>query len=207
MTVPMTTSMKRMAWLIGSAPLLLSVAWSATIGHGQDVKVNLDPAKSQVEFTLGGTLHTVHGTFQLKRGSMQFDPASGQAAGELVVDARSAESGNKSRDRRMHREILESEKYPEITFKPTHVEGHVNSAGPSQVQLAGIFNLHGADHQIELPASVQIAGSHLTGSAHFEVPYVQWGLKNPSTLFLRVSRQVAIDLHIDGYLTVVSKLP
>jgi hypothetical protein len=27
------------------------------------------------------------------------------------------------------------------------------------------------------------------------VPYVQWGMKNPSTLFLRVSNKVEISIH------------
>ena len=32
-----------------------------------------DPSKSTIEFTLGASLHTVHGTFKLKRGEIHFD--------------------------------------------------------------------------------------------------------------------------------------
>ena len=72
--------------------------------------VNLDPAQTQVTFVLDTTLHTVHGTFQLKSGQIHFDTATGKASGTIVVDARSADTDNKSRDKKMHQEILESQK-------------------------------------------------------------------------------------------------
>jgi polyisoprenoid-binding protein YceI len=183
--------------------LSLVSAFGATIGNGGQVRVDLDPAKSRVEFTLGDVLHTVHGTFQLKRGNLQLDPGSGKAVGEVVVDTASGDSGNKSRDRRMHNEILLSEKYPEITFRPSRVEGKLNSEGRSQVQVTGTFSLNGADHEITVPADVEVTGTHVSGTVRFQVPYVKWGLKNPSTLLLRVSSQVAIDLHIDGKFAVL----
>ena len=35
-------------------------------------------------------------------------------------------------------------------------------------------------------------------TTHFSVPYVRWGMKNPSTLFLRVGDTVSIDVHAAG---------
>ena len=49
----------------------------------------VDPTQSAVEWTLGSTLHAVHGTFALKTGNLQFDPSKGTASGEVVVDASS----------------------------------------------------------------------------------------------------------------------
>jgi polyisoprenoid-binding protein YceI len=95
----------------------------------QEAMLQLDPAKTTVEFTLGDVLHTVHGTFTLRSGSIHFDLISGKAGGEVIVDATSGESGNSSRDRKMHAEILRSEKYPEITFAPAEVSGHVAGRG------------------------------------------------------------------------------
>jgi len=36
---------------------------------------------------------------------------------------------------------------------------------------------------------------------HFTVPYQKWGMKNPSTLFLKVSDTVEIDLSAAGSVT------
>ena len=88
------------------------------LGTNQQTAFQLDPAQTSVKFTLGDVLHTVHGTFHLKRGALQFEAASGKMSGEIVVDAKSGESGSGMRDRKMHKEVLESERYPEIAFRP-----------------------------------------------------------------------------------------
>ncbi len=166
----------------------------------QETVVTLDPAQTSIEYTLGATLHAVHGTFRLKSGVVHFDPATGKAGGAIVVDATSGNSGNDGRDSKMHREILESPKYPEIVFMPAQVRGVVNAQGASQVEVSGIFRLHGQDHDLTLPLAIQIAGSQVTASAHFAVPYQKWGLKNPSTFILRVKDTVEIDVEATGHL-------
>ena len=155
----------------------------------------IDPAQTKVEFVLGSLLHTVHGDFRLKRGTLSFDPQTGKAAGELVVDAGSGESGNASRDKRMHTAILEITKYPDITFRPDRVDGKVAPEGKSQVQLHGTFAIHGVEHEILLPVTVDAAGGQYTVTGILEVPYVKWGMKNPSTLMLRVDDKVEITIH------------
>ena len=52
-----------------------------------------------------------------------------------------------------------------------------------------------------LVVPVQVNGSSASALVHFEVPYEKWGLKNPSTLFLRVSNKVEIDVHAVGTIT------
>jgi len=48
---------------------------------------------------------------------------------------------------------------------------------------------------------VQVTGDTATALVHFDVPYEEWGLKNPSTLFLRVGNTVQIDVHAAGTIT------
>jgi polyisoprenoid-binding protein YceI len=157
-----------------------------------------DPSQTTVKFTLGDVLHTVHGTFRLKRGALQLEPASGKLSGEMVVDATSGESGSGMRDRKMHKEILESELYPEIAFRPDRIEGAVASQGKSSVKVHGMFSIHGVDREIMVPAEVEMSAAHWTATVHFTVPYAKWGMKNPSTLFLRVNDYVEIDLVAAG---------
>jgi polyisoprenoid-binding protein YceI len=156
------------------------------------LEMEIDPALTKVEFTLPDVVHTVHGSFTLKRGSIRFDPATGQAAGELVVDAASGESGSAMRDRRMRQNVLEADRYPDIVFRPGRVRGRMAPQGSSQVELRGIFLIHGREHQVVMPVQVEWSGGQYTATAHFTIPYVQWGMKNPSTLFLRCSDKVDI---------------
>jgi polyisoprenoid-binding protein YceI len=164
----------------------------------QDEALQLDPAQTSVKFTLGDVLHTVHGTFQLKRGSLALEPTSGQISGEIVVDAASGASGSGARDHKMNKEVLESKLYPEIIFHPDKIEGAVASQGKSSVQVHGMFKIHGVEHDFTVPAEVEMAADHWTATVHFTVPYAKWGMKNPSTLFLRVNDSVEIDLMAAG---------
>ncbi len=171
--------------------------------RAQDVVVDFDPASTQVNFTLGATLHTVHGVFKLKNGHIHFDPATGKAGGVIVLDATSGNTANSSRDQKMHGEILESAKFPEIAFTPTQVTGSVADmlAGkPAQLQVAGVFRLHGQDHPMTIPVTVSpVSGANQSGqfqaSTKFDVPFIKWGLKNPSTFILRVSDTVNVEVH------------
>jgi polyisoprenoid-binding protein YceI len=174
-------------------PAIASIASSA-----QGVAFQLDPQHTTISFTLGDVLHTVRGSFHLKQGSLRLDPASGKLTGAIVVDAKSGETGSGMRDRKMHREVLESDRYPEIAFRPDRVEGNVSLQGKSSVRVHGIFNIHGSDHELTVPAELEISSDHWTAALHFAVPYATWGMKNPSTFFLRVNESVDIDLNATG---------
>ena len=173
----------------------------------QEAVAKLDAATSTIHFTLGATLHTVHGTFKMKSGEIRVDPATGKASGSIVVDATSGESGDSSRDHKMHKEIIESAKYPEIVFSPAQLiaqPGHtltetLNQKGITQVQANGIFRLLGQDHEVTLDLAVQNDGNgHVQISSSFPIPYIKWGLKNPNTFILRVSDTVQLEIHASG---------
>lgn len=171
---------------------------SATQARAQELSFQVDPAQSKVEYSLAGTMHIVHGTFAVKSGAIQYDPASGKIDGTIVVDATSGSSGNQSRDNRMHREILESAKFPEIVFSPTKLAGVVAADGISKVEISGRFRLHGQDHDVTLPAEVKANGKNLQVTTHVDIPYIKWGLKNPSNFLLHVSDTVNIEIEARG---------
>jgi len=190
--------MKKYPWYALPLSILLLALHLAIPACAQQGALELDPARTQVHFTLKTSLHTVHGTFRLKSGKVSFDPQTGKASGLLVVDAASGESGNSGRDAKMHREILESRTYPEITFVPLEIEGAVPVQGDAQLQVRGTFRLHGRDHEMTIPLDVRISGSDLTSETNFSVPYLSWGLKNPSTFILRASDTVQVSVHAVG---------
>jgi polyisoprenoid-binding protein YceI len=164
------------------------------------VSLALDPAQSKVHWTLPSSLHTVHGTFAVLRGMMSLDRESGKAGGEIVVNARSGASGNDSRDAKMHKEILETAKYPDVFFHPTQVEGKVTPNGPCDVKIHGTFSVHGADHEIAAMVHAEIEGNSWKGTAKFDVPYVAWGIKNPSNFLLKADRVVRVEVEMAGRL-------
>jgi polyisoprenoid-binding protein YceI len=170
-----------------TALAICSAAWS------QEIALNPDPANTTVRFTLSATLHTVHGSFKLTRGAIRFDPATGKISGAVVVDATSGASGDDKRDRNMHQDVLESTKYPEIVFTPDRVDGVVAPQGASQIQVHGVFRIHGAAHESTLPVQVEVHNGQASAKTNFTIPYVKWGMKNPSSLFLHVSDKVEIE--------------
>jgi polyisoprenoid-binding protein YceI len=187
---------------------LLGVLLSASAAHrpplaepqggANEIVLELDPAGSKVHWTLGTTLHTVHGTFALKRGTVRLDPEGGKASGEIVADATSGESGNESRDKKMHKEILETSRYADVVFRPDRVEGKVPAVGSATVQIHGTFLLHGSEHELTVPVQAELTAGHWKGKAKFRIPYIDWGLKNPSNFFLRTDPAVDIDLEMTG---------
>jgi polyisoprenoid-binding protein YceI len=185
-------------WQRSGLLLLLTAGLFVGNSRAQEMTLELDPAKTTIEFTLGASFHTVHGIFALKSGTIRFNPSTGIASGLVVVDATSGNTENKGRDHKMHAEILESQHFPEITFMPTKVSGKIDFQADSNVQMDGIFKLHGADHPMSLTLPVQAKGNILTAQTHIVIPYITWGLKNPSTFVLHVSDQVEVIIRAVG---------
>ncbi len=176
-------------WLVGTT---LAQAKS------HEIDFNFVPAKTTINFTLGDILHTVHGSFNAKDGVVHFDPATNKISGEIRVDAASGHSGSNGRDQRMHEQVLESARYPDIVFRPDRVEGQVATVGASVVQVHGMFAIHGAEHEMTIPVRIEMGPDWWTIAMDFAVPYVKWGMKNPSTFVLRVDQSVDIKIQASG---------
>jgi hypothetical protein len=165
---------------------------------------HVNSAQSSIHWAVDSSLHTVHGTFHVKRGSVTMDPTTGKASGEIVVDATSGESGNDSRDKKMHQEVLESEKYTEIIFRPDRVDGTIARQGNSNLTLHGRFSLHGAEHEFSAPAKAELSADQFKGSATISVPYIEWKLKNPSNFLLKVKPVVEVEVELAGSVQAAS---
>ena len=180
---------------------LLVFMFGVCASAAADTIVTFDPPQTQIRWTLSAMLHTVHGTFQLKSGRIRFDPVTGKASGQLVVSAASGESGNESRDKHMHQSILESARFADIVFTPDQVIGKMEPEGKSTIQVHGNFHLHGAGHEFTLPVEVEMRNGQAAAVAHFSIPYLRWGLKNPSTFVLRVGDSVDVEIQASAKVT------
>ena len=180
------------ALLLVLAPLLHAQA------APQNVTLHLDPSRTEIHWTLSGNTHEVHGTFKLKGGLITYDPATGVAQGEIAVDLVTGESGNHSRDSRMQKDILESDKYPQAIFHPLKVTGAVKPGSPQNVTIDGTFTIHGKDHPLRMEAKVDVTGQDTAAATKFSIPYVDWGMKDPSTFILRVDKTVNLEILAKG---------
>jgi polyisoprenoid-binding protein YceI len=177
-----------------SALVYLSAALSSA-ARASDVVVPVTARQTTVEWTLGAFLHSVHGTFAVKDGSLHFDPQTNSIRGTVVIDLTMGKTGDAKRDRRMHDDVLETDKYPVATFTARSISGRLEPNGPSQFSVAGTLLMHGAPHDLTLPLQVIARdGSVESGETHFVIPYVAWGMHDPSTFVLRVDNYVNVDV-------------
>jgi polyisoprenoid-binding protein YceI len=186
--------------LLASPAFSQSMVQSATPSSGpaKELVLQFDPAQSGADITLPTALHTVEGTFALKRGTVHYDAATGKTSGEIVFDATSGKTGNGSRDNKMHKDVIESSRYTEIYFHPDHVEGTLAPTGSSALKIHGMFGIHGAEHELTMPVDFSRNGTTWTATSAFQVPFVQWGMKDPSVFILRVNKIVQVKMHAGG---------
>jgi polyisoprenoid-binding protein YceI len=167
----------------------------------QTLTFQLDPAKTSVQFTFGATLHTVRGSLRAKEGAVRLDPSTGTATGRILLDATSAQTGNSHRDRKMHEKILESRRFPDIVFNVERFSGSLHRTGRSDLELHGTLEMHGTRRPIGLPATATVNGDQVVASAVLLVPYMDWGLPDPSFFVLRVAKEVRVEIKAYGRLS------
>jgi polyisoprenoid-binding protein YceI len=178
---------------------LAAVLAPSALAQHQTFVVN--PDTSQVKITLNTTHEIVNGAFHVQSGSIEFDPTTPRISGSVVVLAGSGKTGNDSRDKKMNKEILKVEQFATVSFEPKTYTGAIAASGDSNLQVTGSFTLLGTPHEITIPILVHVEGTAANAKAHFVVPYIQWGLKDPSFLIWKADKDVAIDLFLNGQLT------
>ena len=161
----------------------------------------LNPDASEVKMMLKTTHELVNGTFHIQSGSIEFDRSASMVNGSIVVAAASGKTGNDSRDKKMDKDVLKTKQYTTVSFAPKTYTGTIAPSGDSTIQVSGVFTLLGNPHELTIPIQIHMDGSKATARARFVVPYVQWGLKNPSFLFWKAENDVAIDLNLVGQIS------
>jgi polyisoprenoid-binding protein YceI len=186
---------RRVLSFIGASSLLTAFLLFTFPAYGEHYQV--DRALSTVSFTLTGS-HLVEGTFKVTSGDFSLDPQSGVMQGMVTVDASSGDSNEKSRDKKMTSEQMKAQAFPSVTFAPTKLTGQVKDSGDSTGQVDGTFTLLGKEHPLTVPMAVHVEGNHFTATGSFIVPYVSWGMKDPSWFVMKMAKEVKVDLKLAG---------
>jgi polyisoprenoid-binding protein YceI len=171
----------------------------AALAQHQTFTVN--PDASDVKMKLNTTHEVVNGTFHVQSGSINFDRTASNVSGTIIVAAGSGKTGNDSRDKKMNKDILKVDQFSTVSFAPKTYDGTIAASGDSTIQVSGVFTLLGTPHDLTIPMQIHIDGSKAMAKGQFVVPYVQWGLKNPSFLIWKAENNVGIDLNLVGQIS------
>jgi polyisoprenoid-binding protein YceI len=178
--------------------VLAFIGLLAPTAPAQHLTFVANPDASGVRMTLNTTHELVNGTFHVQSGSIEFDCSSPGMSGLITVAAGSGRTGNDSRDKKMKKDVLKVDQYATVSFEPKSYAGMIAPSGDSTIQVTGIFTLLGTPHEITVPVQAHLEGNNATAKGHFVVPYVLWGLKNPSFLIWKAENDVAVDLDLTG---------
>jgi hypothetical protein len=68
----------------------------------------------------------------------------------------------------------------------------------STIRAFGQFSIHGVSHEISVPLTVTIKGAEFSGTGKFVVPFVDWGMKDPSNFLFKVEKTVTVEFVASG---------
>ena len=184
--------------VLAVAAILAAPLVPAALAQQTKLHLRLDPAQTEVHFTLKDTIHTVHGTFRMSAGAIDFDPQTGDASGQIVIDTGSGASGNDTRDGKMKREYLEVPSFPVATYEVSHVNNYDPQQTTQKITVNGTMTLHGAKHALVMEFALSRDGQATVAATHFLIPYVAWGIKDPSNAFIHVEKEVLVEVTARG---------
>jgi polyisoprenoid-binding protein YceI len=95
--------------------------------------------------------------------------------------------------------VLETAKYPDITFKSTDVQGAMR-AGAFDVKIGGDMSLHGVTKHIVIPATVTIDGDTLRAKGEFSLDRKKFNVNATNAFhgFVRVKHKLKFVFDIIG---------
>ena len=95
--------------------------------------------------------------------------------------------------------VLETAKYPDITFKSTDVKGSLIS-GRFNVRITGDLTLHGITKQIVIPATVTVSGDSFRAVGEFEIDRKDFKVNATEAFhgFVKVKHRLKFEFDIVG---------
>lgn len=166
----------------------------------------IDAARSHVGFEMGATLHTVVGKASAVTGRITVpaspDPSGFPVGGRIRIAARTLDTGNARRDRRMRSESLAVEKYPEIVFTPSKALGGTRPAapgGPMELKLLGDLTIRDTTRPIEILVRARVGEQEIVADGEARLTFLDYGVPDPSNFLLHVDSEVKIHLHVEAH--------
>jgi len=138
-------------WKLGAVLIAGMATVAATPAHVLDAW-NVDPAHTEINFSVKHFFTPVTGTFNDFDVRLDYDAADPSASSvEVDIAVASIDTGNERRDNHlMSADFFEAQRHPDITFRSTRVRA-VNA---TQLLATGELTIKGNTHTIELPITL-----------------------------------------------------
>jgi polyisoprenoid-binding protein YceI len=189
--------MHRLSFKFWYATLLLTL-FAPTFAQAQST-FEILPSKSSVTFMISTTFNEIEGKAKTFRGSLSIPDTTGKdiatgTTATITVDTKSMETGNKGRDKDMHKDVLESEKHPEIkiTIKKITADTALYT-----YKVSADITMHGITKTVDFKTSaLSFAGADgklsLSISGKVKINMSNWGMNPPSIVVNKVSPDVVV---------------
>jgi polyisoprenoid-binding protein YceI len=165
--------------------LLLVVA--ATYGQTKAVEGIKD--ESSITYRINHTLHHIEATSKDGWFRVELDPAKHEIKSVTAqVDVMTFDSGNSNRDSHAM-EVVESIKYPDVTFASTGV----TQIGDS-LSVAGKLTFHGVTKDIIMTGSTKWSENKLEVRGSFELSITAFKIERPALLMIPVDDALKFSL-------------
>ncbi|MBS1807212.1 MAG: YceI family protein [Acidobacteria bacterium] len=134
-------------------------------------------------------------------------PAAGPSAGslELDVDAKSLVILDKISERdkaeitkNMNKSVLETEKFPRITFRSASLANFNQNGNNASFTLNGDLTLHGVTKRIAIPVNITMEGQNLRATGQYTLRQTDFGITPYSAALgtIKVKNEVVIKFNI-----------
>jgi polyisoprenoid-binding protein YceI len=101
-------------------------------------------------------------------------------ADSLKVTDKVSDSDRQTIEKTMREQVLETGKYPEITFNSTKIEATRNSEGLYQAKIWGDLTLHGVTHNVLINAQLTFDNKSVRARGEFSLKMTDYSIKPPS---------------------------
>jgi polyisoprenoid-binding protein YceI len=101
-------------------------------------------------------------------------------ADSLAVTDKVSDSDRQTIEKTMREQVLETGKYPEITFNSTTIEVNKNSDTQYQGNIWGDLTLHGVTHNVFIKAQLTLDRKTVRARGEFSLKMTDYSIKPPS---------------------------
>jgi len=157
----------------------------------------VDPSTSRVEFFISDTLGGFTGVAPVE-GTAVVRELEDTFTAEVVMrfDARLITTGMALRDQQMHRDFLETERFPFITFTGTARLVDQPRAGPFRVMLTGQLTIRDQTRDVQIPLRVIALRDVYLAEGQATIRLSDFNIPTPRFLFLVADDPVAIKVKV-----------